>query len=54
MQERVSRVDGQFTLVSEPGHGTKIEVSLPIAIGAAEKTKVAESSPFSFQPLAPT
>ncbi len=31
MRERVELLDGSFALHSEPGEGTRIEVSLPLA-----------------------
>ena len=43
MRERVQYVKGEFTIQSEPGHGTVINLSVPLRRGENEKTESTSS-----------
>jgi signal transduction histidine kinase len=36
MEERVTHVGGRFNLQSEPGHGTRLRIEIPLAARAVE------------------
>jgi len=43
MEERVTHLGGAFAVESEPGHGTRVRVSLPLVQTRAERQAVEET-----------